>query len=138
MGACNETSAQNLISATKIRAASCDTQRLLDKWHAANGLARVIVKVLPRLRTIQKYLNIDEYVVDYSAGHVRGLPSSLEKAPASKKKQIILPEINLNVAHLGVDVEEDFEPIYVTMKKSRGRKKAKKGGKKMFSHHFGE
>ena len=123
---------QNLISAsTKIRAASCDTQASLDKWHAANGLTLVIVESPAKAKTIQKYLNSDEYVVDYSAGHVRDLPSSLEKAPASKKKQIILPEINLNVAHLGVDVEEDFEPIYVTMKrKAEVVKRLKKAAKK--------
>ena len=107
---------RSFIGATiKSRVASSDTQASLDEWKAAKGKTLVIVESPAKAKTIQKYLDSDEYVVDYSAGHVRDLPSSLEKAPAHKKKQVILPEINLNVAHLGVDVEDNFEPIYVTM-----------------------
>ncbi len=102
---------------TKALAASSDTQWSLDEWCEANGKTLVIVESPAKAKTIQRYLDSDEYVVDYSAGHVRDLPSKLEKAPANRKKQVILPEINLNVAHLGVDVEDKFEPIYVTMTK---------------------
>ena len=118
-------------SGIKFSAATTDTQWTLEEWQAAKGKTLVIVESPAKAKTIQKYLDSDEYVVDFSAGHVRDLPSKLEKAPAERKKQVILPEINLNVAHLGVDVKNNFEPIYVTMsKKTEVVNRLKKAAKK--------
>ena len=75
----------------------------LESWHASKGKTLVVVESPAKAKTIQKFLG-DEYVVDFSAGHIRDLPSRLEKAPPELKKLIILPVINLNVAHLGVNV----------------------------------
>ena len=103
----------------------------LKEWQDAKGMTLVIVESPAKAKTIQNYLDSDEYIVDFSAGHVRDLPSKLDKAPAHMKKKVILPEINLNVAHLGIDVENNFDPIYVTMsKKFEVVKRLKKVAKK--------
>jgi DNA topoisomerase-1 len=86
-----------------------------DEWNNADGKTLVIVESPAKAKTIQKYLDKDKYIVDYSAGHVRDLPSKFEKPAAELKKNIILPEINLNVAHLGIHVDNNFEPVYVTL-----------------------
>ena len=88
-----------------------------DEWEKAEGKTLVIVESPAKAKTIQKYLDEDKYIVDFSAGHVRDLPSKFEKSAPELKKNVILPEINLNVAHLGVDVANDFEPVYVTLTK---------------------
>lgn len=88
-----------------------------DDWQGAEGKTLVIVESPAKAKTIQKYLDEDKYIVDFSAGHIRDLPSKFEKSPPELKKSVILSEINLNVAHLGVDVANDFEPVYVTLTK---------------------
>ncbi len=64
----------------------------------------VIVESPAKARTISGYLG-DEYVVDSSVGHIRDLPRSASDIPASMK--------NEDWARLGVDVENDFKPLYV-------------------------
>lgn len=67
----------------------------------------VIVESPTKARTIRNYLPPD-YVVEASMGHVRDLPQSASEVPASVKGQ--------PWAALGVNVDGDFEPIYVVPK----------------------
>jgi DNA topoisomerase-1 len=64
----------------------------------------VIVESPAKARTIAGYLG-PGYVVESSIGHIRDLPKSSAEIPAEKKKE--------PWARLGVDVEHDFEPLYV-------------------------
>jgi DNA topoisomerase-1 len=64
----------------------------------------VIVESPAKARTISRYLGKD-YVVDSSIGHIRDLPGSASQIPAGLKKE--------PWARLGVNVENDFEPLYV-------------------------
>jgi len=68
----------------------------------------VIVESPAKARTISQYLG-DGYVVESSIGHIRDLPSSAAEIPASHKKE--------KWARLGVNIEEDFEPLYVVSSK---------------------
>jgi DNA topoisomerase-1 len=64
----------------------------------------VIVESPAKARTISRFLG-EGYVVDSSIGHIRDLPESASQIPAAVKKE--------PWARLGVNVESDFEPIYV-------------------------
>src|SRR5690625_3564695 len=64
----------------------------------------VIVESPTKTKTIKKYLP-KVYVVDSSMGHIRDLPSSAKEIPAKFKKE--------PWANLGINVDEDFEPLYV-------------------------
>lgn len=64
----------------------------------------VIVESPTKAKTIRGYLP-SGYHVEASMGHVRDLPASAAEIPAAYK-----PE---SWARLGVNVEKDFEPIYV-------------------------
>src|SRR6185369_17231148 len=61
-------------------------------------------------RTISKLLGTG-YTVEASIGHVRDLPESAEEIPAEVKKE--------KWARLGVDVDHDFEPLYVVPARKR-------------------
>ncbi len=74
----------------------------------------VIVESPTKAKTIRNYLP-REYRVEASMGHVRDLPASAEEVPAAYKGK--------EWANLGVDVERDFEPLYVVPK---GKKKVVK------------
>ena len=67
----------------------------------------VIVESPTKARTIRNYLP-SEYRVEASMGHVRDLPPSAEEIPEKFKGE--------KWAQLGVNVESDFEPIYVVPK----------------------
>lgn len=67
----------------------------------------VIVESPTKARTIRNYLPND-YRVEASMGHVRDLPQSASEIPAAVKGE--------KWAQLGVNVEADFEPIYVVPK----------------------
>ena len=71
---------------------------------AGGGRRLVIVESPAKARTISQYLGSD-YVVESSIGHIRDLPSSAAQIPAALKKQAW--------ARLGVDIENNFEPLYV-------------------------
>ena len=73
---------------------------------SSNGDRRrlVIVESPAKARTIAGYLG-PGYVVESSIGHIRDLPKSSAEIPADKKKE--------PWARLGVDVDHDFEPLYV-------------------------
>ena len=64
----------------------------------------VIVESPNKVRSIAGYLG-DGYVVDSSVGHIRDLPRSADEIPAKFK--------GLSWARLGVDIDNDFEPVYV-------------------------
>ena len=70
----------------------------------------VIVESPTKARTIRNYLPQD-YRVEASMGHVRDLPASAEEIPAEFKEK--------PWANLGVDVESDFEPLYVIPKSKK-------------------
>ncbi|MDA0365378.1 MAG: type I DNA topoisomerase [Chloroflexi bacterium] len=64
----------------------------------------MIVESPAKARTIGQYLGSD-YVVESSIGHIRDLPSTASEIPASVKGEAW--------ARLGVNVDEDFQPLYV-------------------------
>ncbi|MDX1672283.1 MAG: type I DNA topoisomerase [Balneolaceae bacterium] len=76
--------------------------------------ALVIVESPTKTKTLKKFLPA-EYVIDSSMGHIRDLPSSAKEIPSSYKDK--------EWSNLGVNVENDFEPIYVV---PSGKKKVVK------------
>jgi DNA topoisomerase-1 len=64
----------------------------------------VIVESPAKARTIAGYLGQD-FVVESSVGHIRDLPDSAAAIPEQYK--------GVPWARLGVDVEHEFEPLYV-------------------------
>ncbi|GAA5129473.1 type I DNA topoisomerase [Haloechinothrix salitolerans] len=72
---------------------------------SADGRRRLVIVESPaKARKIASYLGRD-YVVESSKGHIRDLPRGAADVPAKYKGQ--------PWARLGVDVEHDFEPLYV-------------------------
>jgi DNA topoisomerase-1 len=67
----------------------------------------VIVESPTKARTIERYLPKD-YRVEASMGHVRDLPASASEIPAKQKGE--------EWSRLGVNVAEDFAPLYVIPK----------------------
>jgi DNA topoisomerase-1 len=68
------------------------------------GKSLVIVESPAKARTIAGYLG-DGFVVESSIGHIRDLPQKAAEIPPALKKE--------PWARLGVNVEADFEPLYV-------------------------
>ncbi|MDT0380283.1 type I DNA topoisomerase [Streptomyces sp. DSM 42041] len=68
------------------------------------GRRLVIVESPAKAKTIKGYLG-PGYVVEASVGHIRDLPNGAAEVPAKYKGQ--------PWARLGVNVEHDFEPLYV-------------------------
>ncbi|HHH10529.1 MAG TPA: type I DNA topoisomerase, partial [Sorangium sp.] len=64
----------------------------------------VIVESPAKARTIGAFLG-DDYIVESSIGHIRDLPRRASDIPAKYKKE--------PWARLGVDVDNDFRPLYV-------------------------
>jgi DNA topoisomerase-1 len=64
----------------------------------------VIVESPNKVRSIAGYLG-DGYVVDSSVGHIRDLPRGADEVPAAFKGE--------SWARLGVNIDSNFEPIYV-------------------------
>jgi DNA topoisomerase-1 len=64
----------------------------------------VIVESPAKAKTIAKYLGKD-FVVESSIGHIRDLPSSADEIPEAYRKK--------PWARTGVDVDNDFQPLYV-------------------------
>ncbi|MBN1200456.1 MAG: type I DNA topoisomerase [Anaerolineae bacterium] len=67
----------------------------------------VIVESPTKARTIRNFLP-KGYQVEASMGHVRDLPASANEIPAKVKRE--------TWARLGVNVEADFEPLYIVPK----------------------
>ncbi|SDV03999.1 DNA topoisomerase I [Microlunatus sagamiharensis] len=68
------------------------------------GRSLVIVESPTKVASIASYLG-DGYIVESSRGHVRDLPTGAAEVPAKYKGE--------KWARTGVDVEHDFEPLYV-------------------------
>ncbi|HEY8409087.1 MAG TPA: type I DNA topoisomerase [Gaiellaceae bacterium] len=68
------------------------------------GKRLVIVESPAKAKTIAGYLGKD-FVVESSVGHIRDLPERAADIPAEYKKE--------KWSRLGVNVENDFEPLYV-------------------------
>ena len=71
---------------------------------ASTGKKLVIVESPAKAKTIAGYLG-KEYVVESSVGHIRDLPNNASEIPAKFKSE--------PWARLGVDVDHDFQPLYV-------------------------
>ncbi|MEU9617784.1 MULTISPECIES: type I DNA topoisomerase [unclassified Streptomyces] len=81
---------------------------------AQGGRRLVIVESPAKAKTIKGYLG-PGYVVEASVGHIRDLPNGAAEVP---------DEYTGEVRRLGVDVEHDFQPVYVVNadKKAQVRK----------------
>ncbi len=72
---------------------------------ARNGLRRLVIVESPaKARTIAGYLG-KGYVVESSIGHIRDMPDKAAEIPMKYRKE--------PWARLGVNVDADFEPLYV-------------------------
>ena len=78
----------------------------------------VIVESPAKARTIAGYLG-PGYVVESSIGHIRDLPQSAADIPAKLKGE--------SWARLGVDVDNDFEPVYVVSRDKKSHMTKLKG-----------
>lgn len=76
-----------------------------------SGNSLVIVESPAKARTIGKFLG-PAYSIEASIGHVRDLPQGAKEVPEKYKGE--------DWAYLGVNVNEDFEPVYIV---SRGKSK---------------
>ena len=74
------------------------------KSSKTSGKSLVIVESPAKARTISKFLG-SRYAVEASIGHVRDLPQGAKEIPAQYKGE--------EWAHLGVDVNNNFTPVYV-------------------------
>ncbi|MEE2938955.1 MAG: type I DNA topoisomerase [Planctomycetota bacterium] len=70
----------------------------------------VIVESPTKAKTLKKFLGKD-YVVESSVGHIRDLPKNAAEIPAKFKKEAW--------SRLGVNVEEDFTPLYIVQPEKR-------------------
>ena len=70
----------------------------------AGGKSLVIVESPAKARTISGFLGRD-FVIEASIGHVRDLPQGAKQMPAELKKEAW--------AYLGVNVNDNFSPVYV-------------------------
>src|SRR5277367_3359798 len=74
------------------------------KKAARDGKSLVIVESPAKARTIGKFLG-SNFTVEASIGHVRDLPQGAKEIPAEFKGE--------DWAYLGVNVSQDFNPVYV-------------------------
>ncbi|MCA9003369.1 MAG: toprim domain-containing protein, partial [Planctomycetes bacterium] len=72
----------------------------------------VIVESPTKARTLKKYLGSD-YIVESSVGHIRDLPANASEVPAKLKGEAW--------SRLGVNVDEDFQPLYIIRPDKRAK-----------------
>ena len=80
------------------------TEITMAKRAAANGKSLVIVESPAKARTIGKLLG-SGYTIEASIGHIRDLPQGAKEIPERYKGE--------DWAYLGVNVDSDFEPVYI-------------------------
>ncbi len=85
--------------AKKVAAKSNDSASAVQ----VEGKKLVIVESPTKAKTIRKFLGKD-YIVESCMGHIRDLPQSAKDIPEKLKKH--------KWANLGVNVEDNFDPIY--------------------------
>jgi DNA topoisomerase-1 len=94
---------------------------------AKSGTSLVIVESPAKAKTISKYLG-PGYIVEASVGHVRDLPSGKKDCPEEYKSE--------EWAKYGVNVNDDFKPVYVVpdekKKQVAALKKALKGAENLY------
>ena len=78
----------------------------------------VIVESPAKARSIEGYLGRG-YVVESSVGHIRDLPQSADDIPAELKGE--------SWARLGVNIDSDFEPVYVVSRDKKSQMTKLKG-----------
>ena len=78
----------------------------------------VIVESPAKAKTIARFLG-DEYLVESSIGHIRDLPRSAAEVPAAYKGE--------PWSRLGVDVDNDFKPLYVVAPEKQTQVKRLRG-----------
>ncbi len=87
-----------------------------------NGKSLVIVESPAKARTISRFLGA-KYTIEASIGHIRDLPQGAKEMPAHLKGE--------DWSYLGVNVDKDFQPVYVIPKEKsqqvRKLKQAMKG-----------
>ena len=97
------------------------------KPSTAGGTSLVIVESPAKARTISKFLG-RAYTIEASIGHIRDLPQGAKEIPEQYKKE--------EWAYLGVNVNHDFEPVYViSREKTQQVRKLKgllKGAKELY------
>ncbi|MCL1593928.1 MAG: type I DNA topoisomerase [Actinomycetia bacterium] len=71
----------------------------------------VIVESPAKARTINRYLG-DDFIVESSIGHIRDIPSRAADLPESRRDL-------WKTTRFGVDIEDDFTPIYVVTDSSK-------------------
>jgi DNA topoisomerase-1 len=79
---------------------------------SSTGNRLVIVESPAKAKTIEGFLGRG-YVVESSIGHIRDLPSGADEIPARHKGE--------PWARLGVDVDNDFKPLYIVPKNKRAQ-----------------
>ncbi len=87
----------------------------------------VIVESPAKAKTISKYLGKD-YIVEASIGHIRDLPGSAAEIPAKLKSE--------KWARLGVNIDEDCEPLYVIPSEKKAQVKKLKDQLKKVDHLY--
>ena len=80
------------------------TAKAASQVKSNGGTKLVIVESPSKARTIAGYLG-NGYVVESSVGHIRDMPDRAAEIPAKYRSE--------PWARLGVNVDEDFEPLYV-------------------------
>ena len=75
--------------------------------NAPGGTSLVIVESPAKARTISKFLG-SGFTVEASIGHIRDLPQGAKEIPEEYKSE--------EWAYLGVNVNHEFEPVYVIPK----------------------
>ncbi len=72
-----------------------------------HGKSLVIVESPAKARTISRFLG-SQYAIEASIGHIRDLPQGAKEMPAHLKGE--------SWSYLGVNVDQQFEPVYVIPK----------------------
>src|SRR5438128_9247752 len=79
---------------------------------ATGGKPLVIVESPAKARTISKFLG-GKYTVEASIGHIRDLPQGAKELPQEFKGE--------KWAYLGVNVDQDFAPVYIVPPEKRAQ-----------------